>query len=69
MSSTFDTIANIIAERPCDIPRDSITPESHAINDPRQSIASIFWILRSQSTFEARPLPLEQWTQRSKRWQ
>ena len=32
MSSTFDTIANIIAET-CDIPRDSITPESHAIND------------------------------------
>ena len=32
MSSTFETIANIIAET-CDIPRDSITPESHAIND------------------------------------
>jgi Phosphopantetheine attachment site len=32
MSSTFDTIANIIAET-CDIPRDSIMPESHAIND------------------------------------
>src|SRR5665213_1556189 len=32
MSSTFDTIANIIAET-CDIPRDSITPDSHAIND------------------------------------
>ena len=32
MSSTFDTIANIIAET-CDIPRDSIKPESHAIND------------------------------------
>ncbi|MBI3705723.1 MAG: acyl carrier protein, partial [Rhizobiales bacterium] len=31
MSSTFDTIANIIAET-CDIPRDSITPDSHAIN-------------------------------------
>src|SRR4029453_15474882 len=32
MSSTFDTIANIIAET-CDIPRDTIKPESHAIND------------------------------------
>ena len=31
MSSTFDTIANIIAET-CDIPH-SIKPESHAIND------------------------------------
>ena len=32
MSSTFDQVANIIAET-CDIQRDTITPESHAIND------------------------------------
>ena len=32
MSSTFDAVANIIAET-CDIPRDTIKPESHAIND------------------------------------
>src|ERR1700747_628992 len=32
MSSTFDTVANIIAET-CDIPRDTIKPESHAIDD------------------------------------
>jgi acyl carrier protein len=32
MSSTFDQIANIIAET-CDIPRDTIKPESHAIDD------------------------------------
>jgi acyl carrier protein len=32
MSSTFDQIATIIAET-CDIPRDTITPESHAIDD------------------------------------
>ena len=32
MSTTFETIANIIAET-CDIPHDSIKPESHAIND------------------------------------
>ena len=32
MSSTFDTVANIIAET-CDIPREQITPESHAIDD------------------------------------
>ena len=31
-SSTFDTVANIIAET-CDIPREQITPESHAIDD------------------------------------
>src|SRR3569623_322896 len=32
MSSTFDQVATIIAET-CDIPRDTITPESHAIED------------------------------------
>ena len=32
MSSTFDQVADIIAET-CDIPRDTITPESHAIDD------------------------------------
>src|SRR5262249_55938828 len=32
MSSTFDTVANIISET-CDIPRDTIKPESHAIDD------------------------------------
>jgi acyl carrier protein len=31
MSSTFDQVATIIAET-CDIPRDTITPESHAID-------------------------------------
>src|SRR5258708_20672317 len=34
MSSTFDQVATIIAET-CDIPRDTITPESHAIADLR----------------------------------
>ena len=32
MSSTFETVAGIIADT-CDIERDKITPESHAIND------------------------------------
>ena len=32
MASTFDTVADIIADT-CDIERDKITPESHAIND------------------------------------
>ena len=32
MSSTFDTVANIISET-CDIPRETIKPESHAIDD------------------------------------
>ena len=32
MASTFETVADIIADT-CDIERDKITPESHAIND------------------------------------
>ena len=32
MPSTFDTVASIISET-CDIPRENIRPESHAIND------------------------------------
>jgi acyl carrier protein len=32
MSATFDKVADIIAET-CDIPRENIKPESHAIND------------------------------------
>lgn len=32
MSQTFDAVADIIAET-CNIERDSITPESHAIDD------------------------------------
>ena len=32
MPSTFETVAGIISET-CDIPREKITPESHAIND------------------------------------
>ncbi len=49
MSSTFDQVATIIAET-CDIPRDTITPESHAIDD---LIDKAFGI----------KLPLEKWTQ------
>ena len=54
MSSTFETIANIIAET-CDIPRDSITAESHAINDLDIAFAI-------DKAFGIK-LPLEQWTQ------
>jgi acyl carrier protein len=32
MSSTFETVAGIISET-CDIPREKITQESHAINE------------------------------------
>ncbi|MBS0643796.1 MAG: acyl carrier protein [Proteobacteria bacterium] len=32
MASTFDTVADIISDT-CDIEREKITPDSHAIND------------------------------------
>ena len=51
MSSTFDQVATIIAET-CDIPRDTITPDSHAI-DIAFAIDKAFGI----------KLPLEKWTQ------
>ena len=40
MASTFDTVANIIAET-CDIPREKIQPESHALDDLEQRLALV----------------------------
>jgi acyl carrier protein len=56
MSSTFDQVATIIAET-CDIPRDTITPESHAIDD--LGIDSLDFIDKAFGI----KLPLEKWTQ------
>ena len=60
--STFDTIANIIAET-CDIPRDSITPESHAINDLGIDSLDFLDIAFAIDKAFGIKLPLEQWTQ------
>jgi acyl carrier protein len=54
MSSTYDQIANIIAET-CDIPRDTIKPESHAIDD----LGIAFAIDKAFGI----KMPLEKWTQ------
>src|SRR3990172_5592942 len=62
MSSTFDTIANIIAET-CDIPRDSITPDSHAINDLGIDSLDFLDIAFAIDKAFGIKLPLEQWTQ------
>ena len=62
MSSTFDTIANIIAET-CDIPRDSITPESHAINDLGIDSLDFLDIAFAIDKAFGIKLPLERWTQ------
>jgi len=62
MSATFDTIANIIAET-CDIPRDSITQDSHAINDLGIDSLDFLDIAFAIDKAFGIKLPLEQWTQ------
>ena len=61
MSSTFDTVANIIAET-CDIPRDTIKP-SHAIDDLGIDSLDFLDIAFAIDKAFGIKLPLEQWTQ------
>ena len=62
MASTFDTVAGIIAET-ADIPREQITPESHAIDDLGiDSLAFLDIAFAIDKAFGIK-LPLEQWTQ------
>ena len=62
MSATFDQIANIIAET-CDIPRDTIKPESHAIDDLGiDSLDFLDIAFAIDKTFGIK-MPIEQWTQ------
>jgi acyl carrier protein len=62
MSSTFDTIAGIIAET-CDIPRDKITPESHAINDLGIDSLDFLDVAFAIDKAFGIKMPLEKWTQ------
>ena len=62
MSSTFETVAGIIAET-CDIPRDTITPESHAINDLGIDSLDFLDIVFAIDKEFGIKIPLEQWTQ------
>src|SRR5258708_6562478 len=62
MSSTFDTVVNIIAET-CDIPRENIKPESHATNDLGiDSLDFLDVAFAIDKTFGIK-MPIEQWTQ------
>jgi acyl carrier protein len=62
MASTFDTVVNIITET-CDIPRETIKPESHAINDLGiDSLDFLDIAFAIDKTFGIK-MPLEQWTQ------
>jgi acyl carrier protein len=61
-TNAFDTVATIIAET-CDIPREKITPESHAINDLGiDSLDFLDVAFAIDKAFKIK-LPLEQWTQ------
>jgi acyl carrier protein len=62
MSSTFDTVATIIAET-CDISRDTITPESHAINDLGIDSLDFLDIAFAIDKAFGIKLPIERWTQ------
>ena len=61
-SATFDRVSDIIAET-ADIPRDTITPESHAIDDLGiDSLAFLDIAFAVDKAFGIK-LPLERWTQ------
>ena len=62
MSSTFETVAGIISET-ADIPREQITPESHAIEDLGIDSLAFLDIAFAIDKAFAIKLPLEQWTQ------
>jgi acyl carrier protein len=62
MSSTFDQVATIIAET-CDIPRDTITPDSHAIDDLGIDSLDFLDIAFAIDKAFGIKLPLEKWTQ------
>jgi acyl carrier protein len=62
MPSTFETVASIIAET-CDISRDTIKPESHAIDDLGIDSLDFLDIAFAIDKAFGIKLPLEQWTQ------
>jgi acyl carrier protein len=62
MPSTFETVADIIADT-CDIERDKITPESHAINDLGIDSLDFLDVTFAIDKAFGIKMPLEQWTQ------
>jgi len=62
MSSTFDTVAKIISET-CNIPPETIKPESHAINDLGIDSLDFLDIAFAIDKAFGIKMPLEQWTQ------
>ncbi len=62
MASTFETVAGIISET-CDIPREKITPESHAINDLGIDSLDFLDVAFAIDKAFGIKMPLEEWTQ------
>ena len=62
MPSTFDTVVNIIADT-CDIPRENIKPESHAINDLGIDSLDFLDVAFAIDKSFGIKMPIEQWTQ------
>lgn len=62
MSSTFDKVADIIAET-SEIDRDTITPDSHTIDDLGIDSLDFLDIAFAIDKAFGIKLPLEQWTQ------
>jgi len=62
MSDTFNTVADIIVET-CDIPRDKIKPESHAIDDLEIDSLDFLDIGLVVGKAFGIKLPLEEWAQ------
>jgi acyl carrier protein len=63
MSSTFDTVATIIAETCDDVSRENIKPESHAINDLGIDSLDFLDIAFAIDKAFGIKLPIERWTQ------
>jgi acyl carrier protein len=62
MASTYETVAGIISDT-CDIERDKITPESHAINDLGIDSLDFLDVAFAIDKAFGIKMPLEQWTQ------
>ena len=62
MSATFETVAGIISET-CDIPREKITPQSHAIDDLGIDSLDFLDIVFAIDKEFGIKIPLEKWTQ------
>jgi acyl carrier protein len=62
MATTFDTVAGIISET-CDIPREKISPDSHAINDLGIDSLDFLDVAFAIDKKFGIKMPLEEWTQ------